>query len=1268
MNDQVPGATCVDDDNITDELTRRAARAPDYRAENEALVALAQELASNPDGVLHRLAELVLQLCNADAAGIAVREPGGGEEIYRWRATAGDLVASLGRTIPAEAGLGGLAAGGQVMLLHGASRWCAAPGQVAPPICEQLLAPWSVDGRTTGMVWASAHRPERQFDREDARLLQSLSRFAGAACRTVGALGATEAARDLLERQVHDRTRLLSASNAALRDEAEQRRQVEQALRDNQATLQAAMEIEAVGVLFYDLDGPIVDSNRAFERMTGYSRDELRQGVNWEQLTPPEFVEATARAAGELAVTGKTAPYSKQFVRKDGTRRWGLFAPTRVTGRGATLRCVEFVVDITERARAEAALRDSESRYRMLFESMDEGYALAEVVYGDEPGEPGDLQFLEANPAALRMARARIVGRRLREIDPDAEQYWVDVCARVARGGGGERLEGYARRLDAWFDVFAFRVGDAAQPRVAMLFQDITERKRREANAAFLVEVSDDLSRLNTAEEIIKTAGAKSAAFFGATRCHVAEVDDRDGSGVFIREWLQDGMPGVGGGAYKLSDLFGKALRAAARGGQPVVVPDTLHDPRIDRANPSYLVMRACLAVPLSKDASWRFLVGLTHSQRRDWRPDEIELLRELAERIWLRLERSRADEALREAQQSLALVVEAAQMGTWDLDLSQDLSGPRSLGHDRIYGYNRAQPAWGQEIARRHILEDDLALFDTAFAQAMHSGDLGVEVRVRWPDGSVRWIALRGRIYFDQSGKPVRGAGVNFDITERKLAEAALRESEARFRALADAAPALIYQFDAAGNLVYLNQRCLDLTGHTPEQLLAAGWERILHPDDLGPYLRTMNAAIRERVSYHQRMRVRVAGGGWHWFDAHGAPLFAATGEYRGHVCLSIDIDEPVKAEEALKDADRRKDEFLATLAHELRNPLAPISNAVQLLRRPDGQRKADRIVEMVGRQVRHIVRLVDDLMEVSRITRGKIELSREPVALAEIVSSAVETSQPLIEQARHQLTVSLPERPVLLDADKVRLTQVLSNLLNNASKYTNPCGQIWLNARCEGGELVISVRDNGIGIGQQQLPHVFEMFAQGTRKPGRDLGGLGIGLTMVRSLVELHGGSVVAASEGACKGSEFTVRLPLPAQAIDEVDRAERGGKPGRPLSGQRILVVDDNRDAADSLALLLEADGAWVRVAYDGRNALAQAASFEPHTVLLDLGMPGMDGYEVAHELRRGESRELRVVALTGWGQEADRRRTSAAGFDHHLTKPVNIEELERLLIEA
>jgi signal transduction histidine kinase len=377
----------------------------------------------------------------------------------------------------------------------------------------------------------------------------------------------------------------------------------------------------------------------------------------------------------------------------------------------------------------------------------------------------------------------------------------------------------------------------------------------------------------------------------------------------------------------------------------------------------------------------------------------------------------------------------------------------------------------------------------------------------------------------------------------------------------------------------------------------------------------------------------------------------------------------ERERTADALKQADRRKDEFLATLAHELRNPLAPIRNSLQILRMTAcDDPTAERVCEMMERQVNHMVRLVDDLMEVSRITRGLIELRHEETDLASVIRGALETSKPLIEASQHQLAISLPPEPIPLDGDSVRLGQVFSNLLNNAAKYTEPGGQIWLHAKREESEAVVSVRDNGIGLSQDKLPVVFDMFMQVDRSANRSQGGLGIGLTLVKHLIELHHGTITAQSDGPGKGSEFVVRLPISvrqeAQARQPSIALQEAQVPRR-----RVLVVDDNRDAAASLGMLLKFLGTDVQVANDGASALSSIERYHPDVVFLDIGMPGMDGFDVARRIRQNRNYDdIVLIALTGWGQAEDRQRTQAAGFDHHLVKPADISALQSLLVDV
>lgn len=400
-------------------------------------------------------------------------------------------------------------------------------------------------------------------------------------------------------------------------------------------------------------------------------------------------------------------------------------------------------------------------------------------------------------------------------------------------------------------------------------------------------------------------------------------------------------------------------------------------------------------------------------------------------------------------------------------------------------------------------------------------------------------------------------------------------------------------------------------------------------------------------------------------YFDVYA---FRANGWPERHVAvLFADVTQRTLAEKALRETDRRKDEFLAMLAHELRNPLAAIRNAVQILRRNEGDAQTTRSAsEILDRQVGHMIRQVDDLLDVSRISRGKIELRKERAELAPVVKHAVETTRPLCESLRHELSVTLPPRPIFLIGDPIRLAQVVGNLLNNACKFTDRGGRIWLAVEVEGDQAVIRVRDTGIGLAKDQLGQIFELFAQVDNSLERARDGLGLGLTLVKKLVEMHDGTVEAHSAGPGQGSEFVVRLPLLRESSPPPPREPSGVRPEAMVS-RRILVVDDNRDSANSLALLLQMLGHTVDTAHDGLEAVERAATFRGDVILLDIGMPRLNGYEAARRIREQRQKGLKLVALTGWGQEEDRRRSAEAGFDAHLVKPVDLAALTKLLAE-
>jgi len=507
-------------------------------------------------------------------------------------------------------------------------------------------------------------------------------------------------------------------------------------------------------------------------------------------------------------------------------------------------------------------------------------------------------------------------------------------------------------------------------------------------------------------------------------------------------------------------------------------------------------------------------------------------------------------------------------------------------------------------------------------------------------------------------------------DAVEHRRADAALRASEARFRLMADGVDAPIWVTDQNGELEFVNRAFDEFFGTPLAELRQGGWQRLIHPDEATVQVRDSHTALAQRERFRGHSRMRHASGEWRWIDSSGIPRIGESGEFLGHVTVAIDVTTMVTSQASLRDADRRKDEFLATLSHELRSPLAPIRTAARILATPN--LSADQLQwaqSVIQRQVKHMAWLLDDLLDLARITQRKLELKKDRVELKSVVDAAVEATRPILESKQHSLQVNLPSQPVVLEADPLRLSQILSNLLSNAAKYTDPGGNIRLVADLEpasderGAWLKLTVRDNGIGIPSEAIGRIFEMFSQVEGALTRSEGGLGIGLSLVSGLVSLHGGTVAARSDGPGRGSEFIVHLPLGPDAPQFGSGAE-GNAPR--VAACRVLVADDNRDAADSLALLLELAGHELRVAYGGVAVLSLAAEFRPEVVLLDIGMPDMNGYEVVRALRREPwGTDIRVIALTGWGQDADLARAVEAGFDEHLTKPVDPETLDTLI---
>ena len=648
--------------------------------------------------------------------------------------------------------------------------------------------------------------------------------------------------------------------------------------------------------------------------------------------------------------------------------------------------------------------------------------------------------------------------------------------------------------------------------------------------------------------------------------------------------------------------------------------------------------------------------------------------------------DRRRVEDALRTSEERLRATFNQAAVGIVVADLNGRFleANPRFCD---ILGYSFDEL---QQLTFAQIVHPEDLSGSQAEARVLLAGEIqhcAFENRYIRKDGAALWGRTTLALLRDAGGEAQRIVGIVEDITDRKDTERALRESRAQAQEIRSGLAAIVESSDDAiisktleGVITTWNQGAERIFGYTAGEVIGKPVTLLIPPNQIDEEPTILQKLRRgERIDHYETVRLRKGGTLLDVSltvspvkDLNGTIIGASkiardiTQRKRMEAALREEIAIRERAEAALREADRRKDEFLALLAHELRNPLAPIRYALagnkKAGRTPEQRKRAEDIIE---RQVTHMSRLLDDLLDISRITRGTLELKKNPTELTLAVGTAIETARPILDAKNHTLSLDLPTTAVRLEADPVRLAQAFSNLLINAAKYTDPGGHIQLRAAQDGHEVVVTIRDNGIGISADMMPRLFTLFSQAQTALGRAEGGLGIGLSLVRGVVTLHGGSIEARSDGPGTGSEFIVRLPIgtPLAEVTDIEATAENLVPG---AGLKILVVDDNRDAADACASLLELSGHHVQTAYTGRHALELAETFRPHAVLMDIGLPDFSGYELATKIRAAPwGRGVLLIAVTGWGQEEDRRRALEAGCDHHLTKPIAPETVESLL---
>ena len=870
------------------------------------------------------------------------------------------------------------------------------------------------------------------------------------------------------------------------------------------------------------------------------------------------------------------------------------------------------------RREASETLRAREAHFRVLFEQTADG-----IVLADATG-----RYVDVNPAACRLlgySREEMLARTIPDmLEPDE---WSRIAPEIDRCADGQvmRSEWRFRRKDGSVFVGEITGSQLQDGRVQGILRDITERRAAEA----AIRASEE--RIRSILESITDGFFALDADWRYTYMNAAGERSIDCTpGYLIGKCFWDEYPGTIGSEF---ERFYRRV-AASRVSESL----TAHYPDNDR-------WYEITAYPVPEGLSVYFRDVTDRRQVEQERQQFAALVDASSDFIGVAGLDKRGVYVNRAGMELIGL--EPGQVASISvLDFFPESERARILGFIA-----------GSE-GRNHVVVD-------TWFQHLKSGQLI----------PVSWSFLRLR---DTSGNISGYATVTRDLTERNKADNLLRASEERRRLALDAAELGMWQVDPATRVTKTDARYRAIFGTTEEWTDYLQAVAVIHPDDQPAVLGAVAAATRleDPTPCDIEFRVVHPDGSLRWVYAKGRSTIVGAGLTRRVVSFDgtvADITDRKRSEEEreqlvarLREQDQRKTEFLAILAHELRNPLAPIRSGLQLMKlaRNDGE-AVEKARAMMERQVGHMVRLIDDLLDLSRISQGKLELRKERVELSVVVRNAVETSHPLLAQMGHDLSLDVPPVPIYVDGDMTRLAQVVSNLLNNAAKYTGRGGRIRLSAEQQGSEAVVTVEDNGVGIPAAMLSKVFDIFTQVDRSLERSQGGLGIGLSLVQRLVEMHGGSVQAHSDGDGRGSAFVVRLPV-ALSLTADREGEGNVEPVHPQSRRRILVVDDNQDAAISLAMLLQIMGNETETAFDGLEALEVAAAFRPDVALLDIGMPRLNGYEVCRQIRQQAwGKSMVLFALTGWGQEEDQRRSLAAGFDAHLVKPVLPADLEKLL---
>jgi PAS domain S-box-containing protein len=991
-------------------------------------------------------------------------------------------------------------------------------------------------------------------------------------------------------------------------------------------------------VKLLDTDGHLLSMNQNGQCVMEIDDFSRVANLHWTALWPQKTHQAI-QATLEAARQGKTGRFNAFCPTAKGTPKWWEVMVTPIHAPdGGIERLLSISRDVTAEHRANAELQDSQTRLALLLESSAEG------IYGMAPDMT--CTFInKAGAAILGYEPDELIGCQLHSMihhhRADGTPYPNHECPITlaldkktpARVGNEVFWRKDGTPVAVSYSV-APMMQDGVQAGAVVTFTDVSEHKKT--------------------EKALQDSEARFRSLANSIPQIVWIVDDL-GRGVFFnKQWaLYTGTPVESMMPADVAEQFvhpdDQAITAQAW--QRALAEQSVYvvEHRIRSGSGQY---------------RWFLVRG-----EPIFDPDTGKLVQWFGTSTDIH-EHKEAEAQLRESAERVRLATDAAKLGIWVWDAATDTN---TWENDRLYemfGISRTEePVNTARFIAEFIHPDDAVPFQQAVARALETKErFYYEGRFyRASDRALRWFEFTGLLHLDAEGKPSRMVGTAADITDRKLAERAVFNSRERLEKVISQAATGVVEADVSGRIVMANDKYCAMLGYTRDELIGTSILAITAANSVTQTQEAFEKIVKDGQGFTIDKQYRRKDGTILWATSSVNALHSPEGQLQGVVAIVVEITERKQAEEDLKQADRRKDEFLAMLAHELRNPLAPIGAAAELLQMAKlDEERVRKTSQIIDRQVRHMTSLVDDLLDVSRVTRGLVTLDNEPLDIGHVVADAIEQVTPMMRSRHHHLGLQItPDAPLVM-GDKKRLVQIVTNLLNNACKYTSEGGNILVKTEVRDSDVLIQVVDNGIGMAPELVSRAFDLFAQAERTSDRTSGGLGLGLALVKSLVELHQGTVTAESLGLGKGSTFTVHLPrLHAGSIvdslQDVFTAPQSAT--RPL---RIMVVDDNVDAAAMLAMLLEASGHEVLIEHGSRKALERARKETPDVCLLDIGLPEIDGNELAMQLRaQPEASHAVLIAVTGYGQESDRRNALSAGFDHHLVKPVDTTALTSIL---